>query len=517
MEKKDILCPDCAVTYISEKQYTKFGKCMSCYRREYMSKNNNVAYIKFVDLSDEEKVRITRQRETKRNSAQKIRQSNKETPTKDKVGTKQKSTNRNQIYTDDVIEQIKAIASETITPKELLEMIQSMYPEKAFTSANLNNILVRHNIPHSSKRGRRTYIISANVDEVPVDKIFSSVIDQDKNTENIKEENNVVIGVVNQTGLSANTNVNCLEYSKEAKLIDRTIEDNEPERFIPIREEVNSVMQKRFRALGCSLSRDYDTTDYINMIDMLIYLVENGQTIVNNRRSQQNIMNAYQSDILHTMENTIAEDGDTYLGDKMHIVRNYRRHFEMDYRDVATLRSLRESLDVSMLKTTLTNLKKNLNYVENPVFKPLVDTTMADKYEWAKDIDSNSAKSNISVTKYNPTGFQKANTINGRPITRIGMGSNTVPTSQMNSKMQKKLKVFRVSAKVSGGGYGAFTNWYRDYECSNSKTALAYATNTLNQLCNNKKGMIYNDVSCVELNVGPIKEEITPSTSTQAK
>ena len=45
MEKKDILCPDCASTYISEKQYTKFGKCMSCYRREYMSKNNNVEYI----------------------------------------------------------------------------------------------------------------------------------------------------------------------------------------------------------------------------------------------------------------------------------------------------------------------------------------------------------------------------------------------------------------------------------------------------------------------------------------
>ena len=77
MEKKDILCPDCASTYISEKQYTKFGKCMSCYRREYMSKNNNVEYIKFVDLSDEEKVRITRQREIKRNSSQKIRNSNK--------------------------------------------------------------------------------------------------------------------------------------------------------------------------------------------------------------------------------------------------------------------------------------------------------------------------------------------------------------------------------------------------------------------------------------------------------
>ena len=157
----------------------------------------------------------------------------------------------------------------------------------------------------------------------------------------------------------------------------KTIEKDEPERFIPIRAEVNSIMTKKFRSLSCSLSRDYDTADYVNMLDMLIYLVENGQTIINNRKNQQNIMNAYQSDLLHEMENAIAEPGDTYLSDKMHIVRNYRRHFEMDYKDVATLRQLRESLkdvnsDIKVYKNTLMNIAlKNKNialneYMEGP-------------------------------------------------------------------------------------------------------------------------------------------------------
>ena len=496
MEKKDILCPDCASTYISEKQYTKFGKCMSCYRREYMSKNNNVEYIKFVDLSDEEKVRITRQREIKRNSSQKIRNSNK--VENKQIEKKIKSKNRTQLYTDDVIEQIKSIANKETTPKELLDKLKELYPDKNFTNSNLNNIIVRHNIPHSSKRGRKAVKEENTITETLLE--TESFIN--------KDQDNVVIGVINEGGLSINTDVSCFEYSKEARLLDKTIEKDEPERFIPIREEVNSIMTKKFRSLGCSLSRDYDTADYVNMLDMLIYLVENGQTIINNRKNQQNIMNAYQSDLLHEMENAIAEPGDTYLSDKMHIVRNYRRHFEMDYKDVATLRQLRESLNLDMLKATLVNLKKNLNYVENPVFKPLIDTSMIDKYDWVKSIDSNSAKSNISVARYNPNSFKNANTINGRPVTRIGMGANTPPTDQLSSKLQKKLKVFRVSAKVSGGGYGVFTNWYRDYQCNNSKTALAYATNTLNQLCNNKKGMIYNDLSCVELNVGQEKEGV---------
>ena len=195
------------------------------------------------------------------------------------------------------------------------------------------------------------------------------------------------------------------------------------------------------------------------------------------------------------------------------------KFYEMDYRNVATLRPIRdnmataleklneafklfkESLDPKLLQGVLDNLKRNQNYVENPVFKPMVDTTMIEKYEWVKPMDTTSAKSKISVVHYNPDGFNKGTVNNGRPVTRIGMGANTPPTNQLKARVRKSLKIFRVSCKVSGGGYGVFQTWYRDYECTNKDTALAYAKNTLNQLSQTRKGMVFTDLDVVELNV----------------
>ena len=149
-------------------------------------------------------------------------------------------------------------------------------------------------------------------------------------------------------------------------------------------------------------------------------------------------------------------------------------------------------------------MKQNQTFVEQPVFKPMVDTTLIDKYEWAQPIDPNSAKAKISVGSYNPTAFAQNNGTNGRPVTRIGMAPNTPPTNQLTSRVRKSIKRFRVSCKVSGGGYGVFKDWYRDYECTNKDTAMAYAKNTLNQLSQNRKGMIWTDLDVVELNVDGI-------------
>ena len=63
MEKKDILCPDCANNYISSKRFKEFGKCISCSRRETIARTTNREYIKYVNLPQEEKDRLAHQRE----------------------------------------------------------------------------------------------------------------------------------------------------------------------------------------------------------------------------------------------------------------------------------------------------------------------------------------------------------------------------------------------------------------------------------------------------------------------
>lgn len=472
MEKKDILCPDCADNYISETRYIKFGKCDSCYRRETMAKTRGYEYIKFVDLPQAEKDRLAHQRKLNNKSAKARKQKNELPKIKSVKNQDTNNVRKNQIYTPDVIDSIFELANDNTTIKELLNLIAEKYPDKKFNEGNLKNVIRRYKLPHLVMR---KVGVNKKLEEVIPDVI------QDNNNDNeyVEEINEDII--VNTEKSSCN------------KVI-----DGEPERFKPIRAEVKSILDKKFKSLGCVVERNYNTDDYINAVDMLLYLKKNIDVLVKNRTSQLNIMNAYQSDMIHEFENVIAKEGDTYLSDKMHIIRDYRRYYEIDQKDVQTLKTILSKLEIEDLENAERILNRNRNYVKNPIFKPYIDTTLIDKYDWAHPINEGDAKSNVSVTKYNPMGFNK---VNNSKITRVGLPKNTPPTNQLSSKIRKSLHTFRVSCKISGGGYGTFAEWHRDYECKNKNIAMAYAKNTLNQLSSNRKDMLWSDLSVVELNV----------------
>lgn len=539
--KKDILCPHCNIEYITQNRFNDYGKCLSCMRRETIAKTKNLPYIKFVDLPQAERDRLIKQREqnnsyNKKKSNSTSNNGNKEQnkkpskrPSKNSSKSKYEEVDGvrvrvrdNTIYTPEIINKILEISGDDVSAKEILAKLQELYPDKPFTYGNLSNIISRRNIPHKTKTNKAT-------------EKFSAIIEDDLDT-NVEDEVEVIEPDVY---VPVEKSVENVEKQVDKSRVAKINAEELPERFNSVIEEVDGVSDAKFRMEHCQLNRNYESQDYINTIEnlmkmstencdlldylgdieRLVYITSNGQDIVNKRRSQQNIMNAYQSDVIHEIENVISEDGNTYLSDKLHIIRNYRRYYEMDYRNVATLRPIRdsmataleklneafklfkESLDPKLLQGVLDNLKRNQNYVENPVFKPMVDTTMIEKYEWVKPMDTTSAKSKISVVHYNPDGFNKGTVNNGRPVTRIGMGANTPPTNQLKARVRKSLKIFRVSCKVSGGGYGVFQTWYRDYECTNKDTALSYAKNTLNQLSQTRKGMVFTDLDVVELNV----------------
>lgn len=517
MIEKTILCPDCDEQYIDAKRFEVFGKCTSCYRRETLARTKNISYVKYKDLPSDEKARLEHQRELNNLSAKRRRDA-----AKGIVQTKQKQTKnniqnnsnnivknatirKNQIYTPDIIEHLKTIANDKLSVTELLELLKSLYPDKPFKMSNFTNIIARHNIPHLTQRGRRA--VQKQVDEIENDII------------NTGSETLFTTPIVNEICESLDVRTDVVvpvdvepenETIVATPILKHTVYDGEPSRFGPIRAEIDEILDTRFRRLNCKVERDYHTDDYLNMVDMLIYLKENASDIIQKRRNQHNIMNAFQSDTIHEFENVIAEDGNTYLSDKMHIIRKYRRHYDTDGKDVNALKQVLETIDLEALKKAQTLLMKNKDILENVVFKPLIDTSMIEKYEWAKPLDLSSAKSRISVVNYNPHAFN-ADT---KPVTRIGLPPNTPPTNQLNAKTRKSLKRFRVSCKVSGGGYGAFAPWYRDYECNNEATALAYAKNTLTQLAHNRKGMIWTDLSCVQLNIDNTPATVVEKTTT---
>ena len=521
MEKKDILCPDCEENYISERELSSFGKCFSCQRRENVAQTSGLTYVKFKDLPQNEKQRIINLRNYQRNLRNsKQNKINKKEVIKMEVkkdDNELKKSGRPQIYTPELIEEIKTIANENITPSQLLGILKGLHPDLPLTSSNLNNIINRNNIPHSSARGRQVSreISSVKLNDVKtkidtnidIDNV-TNVVDNDEENLDVDIETNVVdndrenldVDIETNVVETNNTNnVNMVTPINTNNDIDKNVND-EPERFKPVRDEINGLLDIQFKKMHCELKKDYSTGDYINMMEMLIYLKKNKDDIIKNRRSQQNIMNAYQSDTLHEMENAVLEDGNTYLSDKMHILRKYRRYYENDYKNVLIMKLFLDTLDVEVLEKILNQLKRSKTHTDSPVFKPLVDTNMVDKYDWAQTMDLTSPKSNITITAYNPAKFVQDNN-KGRPLTRVGIPSTLPPTNQLNSKMRKSLKIFRVSCKLSGGGYGVFKEWYRDYECTNSNIALAYATNTLKQLSATRKGMYWTDLDVVELNV----------------
>lgn len=515
MEKKDILCPDCEDNYINAARFNSFGKCVSCFRRETLARTKGIPYNKYKDLPQEEKDRLAHQREMNNLSAKRRRdKANGKVETKQEIKTKQANvTNKevkdgitirkNQIYTPDIIEHLKLIANETLSTSELLELLKSLYPDKPFNMSNFTNIIARHNIPHKASRSGRKPSEKATNEEPLNIQPEKSVIVATVQPKPIEEQlTDVVVPVTKEDVDDVNSTTTVSTQALLGK--------DEPERFAPIRAEIDNVLATKFKRLNCQVERDYSIDDYLNMVDMLIYLVENSGDIIKFRKNQYNIMNAYQSDTIHEFENAVADDGDTYLSDKMHIIRKYRRYYENDYKNIATLRPLRDMIDLEKLKQVQAALEKNKSNTDNAIFKPLVDTTMIDKYDWARPLDLNSAKSRISIANYNPQAFNK----DTKPVTRIGLPQNTPPTNQLNAKMRKALKRFRVSCKVSGGGYGAFSNWYRDYECTSESTALAYAKNTLTQLATNRKGMIWTDLSCVQLNIDNTPATVVEKTAT---
>ena len=59
LQDQNVLCPDCGVNYITIKRFNDYKKCISCARRETIANTTNMPYVKWIDLSDDEKERYS--------------------------------------------------------------------------------------------------------------------------------------------------------------------------------------------------------------------------------------------------------------------------------------------------------------------------------------------------------------------------------------------------------------------------------------------------------------------------
>lgn len=221
--------------------------------------------------------------------------------------------------------------------------------------------------------------------------------------------------------------------SKEKTVEIKEIPEKIPEdRFEPIEKEVTEILENKFKEMGCSLGYNLKIDNYIDAFKILRFLVNNYETIEKKRTDEWDIANAYQTDLIHEMENSISKPGDTYMQDKCHVLRSIRRDYEIDLECIRMMRPFLVSMNKD-LTPVIDNLEKIKKKNEDFKYVPSVDNTLVDKYDWAEAVNPSSNLMQKNLLKTNST-----------------------------RNMKKGLPVFVASCYISGAGYGTFKKWTKE-------------------------------------------------------
>ena len=211
------------------------------------------------------------------------------------------------------------------------------------------------------------------------------------------------------------------------------------------------------------------------MLEMLLNINEQKNTIVRNGVAQHRIMDLYEDDIIHETENILLPKGNTYLQDKLHVLRNKRRALEYNGGDISIMREFLNTINMSALKNTIKNLRQERESRVNFKYIPNVDETMIDKYNWCLATRENNYKALEPIV---------------------------IPyvTSTSNNKEPKQLNTYRVSCQLSGAGFGAFKSYYKDYQAISQDIALSYGEQELEKMKKEKPGILIQNIDIHKIN-----------------
>lgn len=490
------LCPDCNSEIISVKRLNTKGKCELCERREKHLLKVNKPYIKVKDLPEIEKKAVLSRRQTMKS---------KDTNIKRKKVNNLRGSERK--YSNELLQYGYDALNDGVDYDTLIQMIKDEFG-MAVTKKGLNSALWRfkNNKYKDVEEVKSNKIVKA---QNPI--IRTTIINRDDESLNSCNDTNVDINVDTNVDTSVDTDVGHMTLVKPKTNDNIDLKDL-------LLKQVDDVSNAKFVALDCKEPEKYTTDTYIKALEIIMDLCENRSSILEHRQKQHDIMNAYQNDVLHEVENADIEDGDNTLLMKLKIVRNKRRYYEYDYNDVSILKTFLETVNLNKLKTVLGQLYKFKDIRENIVYKPNVDITMANKYDWVVKTKTTN-ETDIKTTKITSTlseirdskdkGIDAKKDIESKFKQQFKPGEDFVAnliTSQENIKNKSNKKVptikkYRVSCELSGGGYGTFKRWTREYTCLNEDLAKSFAEQEIQQIKNKNKGVLVTNFSVTQIPV----------------
>lgn len=492
---ENVICPDCEDEYISVKRLQKYGRCVRCERRYKMSIKHNKEYVPICSLSKKERKDILSRRKIM------IEKSNKKSS--NKKSSNKKSNKSESLYTKELIEYCLNLKNQGIMYKDIITKIQEEINPK-FTKSGLMSAIWRYKQNNTEVKQedtlkthrvnpiiKTTIINHDKINETEQPSTLDTPIDLVEDKSKLIDDNSDVISN-KEPELNIATDISF--SGEEQKLDNDTLIDSD------LKDEVDKVAEQKFKLLKCNELEHFNTDDYIKMLEMLEYLTVNRQQILKHRQTQHDVMNAYQDDVLHEIEKVDPEDGDNTLQKKLHIVRNKRRYYEYDYNDIGIMKQFLECVDIKKLKIVLGQLKKFKEVRDNPVFIPSVDKQMISKYDWTIKTKK---EPSIKTTKITPTisVIHTLETLDDKSLPDKFKQSFTEPYEFFNISNEKKLNKYRASCKLSGGGFGAFRTYFKDYSCINEEIAESYFKQDLDILKSKHKGLLITEIQVNRINL----------------
>ena len=325
------------------------------------------------------------------------------------------------LFTQKVSDYITSLDLENLTLEEISNLLYNKYKDERFKSINrISEFLDKWNLPYK--------------------KLDSDI----KNDKNLSNNNNEIIKDIN-----INDNMKDDNLVNEDKVYKERVDN--------VRKEINEVLNQKYKEQNCDTIHKYNTKDYINALEIIKYINQYYSEIVKKENDQHEIMNMYQMDIIHEMENVLSAPGDTTLQDKLHVLREERRQVQYDLEDLDIIKNWLDSINILKVSDTIDRLKRKQKNRQDVKYRVNVDNALVDKYEWAvKDTE--------------------------RDVLRNRNDEKIIGSYNVTPLLNTSTKLFRVSANISYDNNDKPVIWTKNYTAVNDKHALELGKRALNYL-----------------------------------
>lgn len=240
-----------------------------------------------------------------------------------------------------------------------------------------------------------------------------------------------------------------------------------------IEEQVYNNIRQSAEVTRCNIDKHITLDEYIDIFNKLLYLANNYRDIIQKEAGLVQIAYHYENDIKHNMSyaDNLSDEEKIQLCDKMATIQKYKDFYQQDSQHLNLMTDFLNSVDVNILRNTLSKLKSQQLNISNYHFAPRVDKEMINKYDWCKDSEQQEEITQRNINK-----------------------------KVKDAKRVQGIKNYRVTTTISGLGVGMFKTYTKIIQATTKDEAEQIFKEELENTKKEKNGnFMYSSIAVVKL------------------